>query len=758
MSALQSLSTRGALLALSLACIVTAAPDPGFDPGGRGMAYPDQANGTITENPSLCADPVESGSIVMDGRLRENAWADADAGLGFTQMEPERGGGPSEETVFKVLYDSEAFYFGVACYEDDPGRISSRLARRDNIEGSDMVSIYVDPYFDRSSAYNFRVNPDGVVQDASFSEAFGSDRNWNSVWDCATYRDDRGWYAEIRIPFSSIRYRGAPSMIWGLQVYRWIHDRGEDIAWAYWDREQGGFISNFGTLTGLDGVKPPRQIEVLPYTVTGGTDLRPGADNNWESSANFGADLKYGLTPNLTLNAALQPDFGQVEADPSQLNLSPYETRFEEKRPFFIEGASFFRHPDFGLFYSRRIGTGAENSRIRYASKLTGKTAIGVSMAGLVAATDIAGEGQAHNPFLAGSQPSYYAVGRIGKEFNDGDHRVNLMQTAVLRNWTRETADDDLRDGYSSGLDFEFNFDDRRYSLGGSFVGTVVDPKSVEGDASVEHDPIFGNGGSLAFRKQAGTWRWSASGSWESDKLDPNDMGILMEPDEIQSRVSLSHQYNSDGEESLFNQGTTNLNLMRGWFYAGRSQGDDDEPGETLWSYGVGHPQNLGVSINTWWQLSNFWSFHSGLWRGAESTSRSATRSFDGIRGPLMRHPAATSIWAGLGSDWRKSWNLNVNSSYSRNDRGGWGADANMHISWRPSSRLSTSIATGYSQTHSIAQWADNIPTINDEGLPSGGVGIGGVSYVFSELEMKTVSCQQGPDTIELFSNGHLGL
>jgi hypothetical protein len=608
------------------------------------------------------------------------------------------------------------------------------------MDGSDIISIYIDPYFDRSSGYNFRVNPHGVVADAFLPESFNRDSDWNAVWECATRRDEQGWYAEIRIPFSSVRYRGSSSMTWGLQVYRWMHTRGEDTGWVHWDREQGGFVSNFGTLTGLDDVKSPRQIEILPYTVTGATDLRPGdGEDNWESTANFGADLKYGLTPNLTLNATVQPDFGQVEADPSQLNLSPFETRFDEKRPFFIEGASFFRHPDFSLFYSRRIGTGAEYSRIRFAGKLTGKTSSGISVAGLLAATDVTGEGQAHNPFLSGDQPSYYAVGRFGKEFAEGNHRVNVMQTAVLRNWERVDSEEELRDGYTSGVDFDLNFVEKKYNLRGSLVGSVVDPKSLEGDPDFEHDSIYGNAGSLAFGKQAGTWRWGANGSWESDKLDLNDMGILREPDEIQSSAWLSYRYNSDGEKGLFNQGNWYLDLNRGWFYAGRSQSDDDAPGETLWSYRSGHPQNLGASFNTWWQFRNFWSASAGFWRGAEGHSRSMTRSYNDLRGPLMRHPAATSVWTAISSDWRKSWNAHVNLSYSANDRGGWGAYSNFSFAWRPSNRMSTRLSTGYGQTHSLAQWVGNFSTVDELGQATGAAGIGGVCYVFSELEMKTL-------------------
>ncbi len=734
------LSFRLLLISFCVLLVGSAHAYKSFDPQGEGSAFPTLGDGRMSERPSIQANRVEVGQVTLNGFLDEEAWVRAEAGKGFTQMDPVRGDPPSEETVFKVLYDDEAFYFGVACFEKDPNQIASTLSRRDGMNGSDIISIYIDPYFDRSSGYNFRVNPHGVIADAFLSESFNRDSNWNAVWECATQQDERGWYAEIRIPFSSVRYRGSSSMTWGLQVYRWMHARGEDTGWVHWDREQGGFISNFGTLTGLNGVKPPRQIEILPYTVTGLSDLRPqDSDENWDGTANFGADLKYGLTPNLTLNATVQPDFGQVEADPSQLNLSPFETRFDEKRPFFVEGASFFRHPDFALFYSRRIGTGVENSRIRFAGKLTGKTSAGISVAGLLAATDVTGEGQAHNPFLSGEQPSYYAVGRFGKEFADGDHRVNVMQTAVLRNWTSSDVDENLRDGYTSGVDFDLNFHDKSYNLHGSLIGSAVDPKPIEGDPEFEHDPIYGNAGALAFSKQAGTWRYGASGSWESEKLDLNDMGILREPDEIQSRVWLSYRYNSDGEEGLFNSGNWHLDINRGWFYAGRSHSDDDAPAETLWSYKSGHPQNFGASFNTWWQFRNFWSLSSGLWRGDEGHSRSMTRSYNDVRGPLMRYPAATSLWASVGSDWRKSWNMNLHLSYSRNDRGGWGAYSGMSLGWRPSTRLSGSLSTSVNETHSLAQWVGNYSTEDESGQPNGAVGIGGVSYVFSELEMKTL-------------------
>ena len=198
-------------------------------------------------------------------------------------------------------------------------------------------------------------------------------------------------------------------------------------------------VSRFGNLTGLASVHAARQIELLPYFVQSATDPSiQGPGDDVAGFRNVGADLRYGITPDLSLNATVQPDFGQVEADPAVLNLSPFETFYEEKRPFFIEGSRFFQHPDFNLVYSRRIGTGDENSRIRYAAKLTGKSFGGVSVAALAASTDITQEGQAHNLFKNGDQLTRYFVGRFGKEFTGGRNRFNLMQTAVLRTGSRD--------------------------------------------------------------------------------------------------------------------------------------------------------------------------------------------------------------------------------------------------------------------------------------------------------------------------------
>ncbi len=706
----------------------------GFDPNGEGSTYPISANGRKTAVPTIRAARVDEEPIRVDGILNDPVWQRAHAGTGFSMHEPDRGGSPTEETVFKVAYDEDAVYFAVACFEKDPNLTSSTLTRRDRIDDSDLVSIYIDPYLDKTTGYNFRVNPDGVLQDQYVYEDGNTDRDWDAVWQAETHRNDEGWFVEMRVPFSSIRYRPQESMTWGLQVYRWMQGRGEDNGWVVWDRETRGFVSRFGTVTGIEGVRPPRQLEVVPYFVSRAENEVGSASMG--GAGNFGADIKYGVTADLTLNATVQPDFGQVEADPAVLNLSPFETFFSEKRPFFIEGARFFQHPDFNLFYSRRIGTEAgENSRIRFASKLTGKTVHGISVAGLYAATDITSEGQGHNPFKNGALGSQYFVGRVGKEFMDGAHRINLMQTAAIRPGSDLTNDlAERRDAYTTGVDFDMNFHDRDYNVQGSFVGSIVQPSTSIGEA--RPSKIYGTGGALDVRKLGGNNRGGLWGRWEGDRLRLNDLGFLGAPDEVTGGFWLQRRLNGDGK-SLINQGNINLNFWSSTLYAGRTVRDD--AGNVLWSYDRGHHQNTGGNINAWTQFRNYWSTWWGVWGDATGTSRFETRG-----GPLMTNPARGGVWWGFDTDSRKKFQFELFTEAWWSVEGRRTNYYEVGVDWNQATNLSHSLEVSFADSHRDAQ---HIGSWNfDESLqsganfvtPAGGVGIGGTSYVFGELDTRT--------------------
>jgi hypothetical protein len=716
-----------ALLAVSLFGSV-ASGFAGFDPSGEGSGYPRESNGRVTSPPTIRAHALRGATIKVDGHLDDEGWREADAGNGFLQADPNRGVPPTEETVFKVAYDDDAIYFGVACYEHDPSKTSKTLSRRDQIPDSDLVSVYIDPYHDRTTGYNFRVNPLGVKMDQYVYNDGDMDTDWDAVWEARTSSDAGGWYVEMRIPFSSIRFRAAPSMTWGLEVYRWMHGRGEDTAWVIWDRERRGFVSRFGELTGLEGIPAPRQLEIVPYVVARATDpSASGSADRLQDAENFGADLKYGVTSDLTLNATFQPDFGQVEADPAVLNLSPFETQFDEKRPFFIEGSRFFQHPNFNLFYSRRVGTGDPNARIRAAGKLTGKTKSGLSIAALAAATDITGQGQAHNFLKEGRLATQYYVARVGQEFGGGLHRINLMQTAVLRHSDRELVGDELsRNAYTSGVDFELNFHDRDYQVQGAVVGTVLDPARLNSQPLARHDKIYGTGGALNVLKNAGNLRAGLNGRWEGAQLDPNDAGLLFAPDEITTNDFVHFLYNGDGKDGPFLRGEANVNLYRSWFYGSRSAPDPADASRPLWSYRRGHLQGAGFNVNSWWQRRNYWENWFGVWMDFESTSRYETRG-----GPLFTVPRRYGFWVGTQTDWRKRLSFNTELNWNWSVQGLREGSYNVRCRWTQTHALSHELRLGFSHTHSDAQWVAN--------FENSALGIGGTSYVFAELDSKVL-------------------
>ena len=719
------------ILAASTACGWESAP--GFVPTGTGSNYPALSNGTLTEAPSLEAFYLDDLEIEMDGVLDDPAWDLAQIGWGFRQMDPERGAPASVPTVFKVVYDDDAIYFALACYEDDMADVTSYLSRRDQIEVSDLVSIYIDPYHDRTTGYNFRVNPEGVKQDDYIFDNGNRDRDWNAVWDAEVSRDGNGWYVEIRVPFSAIRFKPAENMTWGLQIYRWLHGRGEDTGWVMWDRNASGFVSRWGTLTGLRGVENPSKLEVLPYVLTKHIDpAAEGDEDKWQNFQNFGADFKYGVTSNLTLNATFQPDFGQVEADPALLNISPFETFYEEKRPFFIEGARYFQSPDFNLFYSRRIGTGDPNSRIRGAAKLTGKIGGDFSLAVLAAATDIGIPGKAHNPFVSGDQKARYGLVRLGKEFQEGNHRINVMGTVVNRDKSSfaEAEEQYQRNGYSGGMDFEMNFHDRMYRVSGSTVGTIVDPFTDAIDPTLNPETKYGTGGKLDLRKAGGKWRGSLQGLWETDRLDPNDMGFLSAPDEKILYGNVSYHYNREGNGGAFNRIDVELESHRSWLYAGNS-GRDVDTGAEVWMYDPSHRQSSVVQLVTWVQHKSFNQGWIGIARAFDGTNKYETRTFDGQRGPLMTQPGWLNIAAGGTTDWRKplSLHLEIHGDWGDNLQGLAGEAS---LRWNQNEHFSHWIGFGIRHNQSEAQWVQNYRSSDSA---SDVPGIGGVDYVFGELD-----------------------
>jgi hypothetical protein len=711
-----------------------------FSPDGA------QSPGPTTSSPSGDVPTIEAlrlgpdASISLDGRLDDAVWSEAAGATGFRTWDPERGAPGYQSTVFKVAYDQDAVYFAFACAEPDPKKITKKLARRDRESDSDGVGVYLDPYHDLSSGYFFFVNPVGVQQDGTIFDDGQEDTGWDTVWQAETFQDADGWYAEMRIPFSSIRYR-SDITTWGLNAFRKIHARGEMDAWVVWDRETPGFVSRFGHLAGIEGVRPPRQLALLPYLLARATDPSTPAPEEMDHYQNFGTDLMYGITSNLALNATIQPDFGQVEVDPALLNLSPFEIPLEEKRPFFTEGSRLFAQQAFELFYSRRIGIGDENSRIRGAAKLTGKTEDGVSVGTLVAVTDVTGHGQNHNPLIGGTPQTNFFIGRVGKEFQGGKRRIGVMQTVVARPGGRDLYGDlGSREAYTTGADFSLLMKDRRYRVNGSFVGSVISPEAFAADPAVEPSRGYGTGGFLGAQRNGAVWSGSVSGRWTTARLDLNDAGYLRSPDNINGSVWLQWRANPDRSNRLFRRGNVNFNANPSWMYAGRA-GRDLHTGEEIWSYGQGHPSLSSTNLNAWTQLRSFWEVFGGFSYQFEGTQRYETRNTVRLQGggqanipgggPLIGEPATYSSWLGFGTDSRKPCVFSCEGSYSIDRKMNVVKSIDANVGWNQAVGIRHEFGVHLETRRDDTQHLDNFEN------PGGG--IGGVSYVFGEIHQETL-------------------
>ena len=308
-----------------------------------------------------------------DGRLTEPSWASAEPVTAFYQQTPEQGVAATMKSDFRILFDDDALYIGARLYDAAPESIQANLGRRDASLPADRISVYIDPYHDKRSGYLFVVNAAGHKVDGVLFNDGVQDLTWDGVWEGRSDRDSLGWTAELRIPFSQMRFQSEAQPVWGINFKRVIVRRAEESLVTYTPRDGAGFVSRFPDLVGLEGIRPSWSIELAPYVTSKGEFRRHAPNDPFNDGSRFdgrtGLDLRAPVGRRLTLNATINPDFGQVEVDPAIVNLSDVESSFQEKRPYFVEGASNFRFGREGsnsywnfnwqeptFFYSRRIG------------------------------------------------------------------------------------------------------------------------------------------------------------------------------------------------------------------------------------------------------------------------------------------------------------------------------------------------------------------------------------------------------------------
>ncbi|MDQ8155193.1 MAG: DUF5916 domain-containing protein, partial [Gemmatimonadota bacterium] len=438
--------------------------------------------------------------IVIDGRDDDDAWRGAQIIDAFRQFDPVENGDPRGfRTEARVTYDDRNLYVFVRAFDPRPDSLRALLARRDVKTQSDWLHLMIDSYHDRRTGYRFTVNPVGVQRDVYMSNDGDEDLSWDAVWGVATRVEQDAWTAEYRIPFSQLRFARADTHTFGLAIWRDVGRTNERLSWPLYHRNKPGMVSQFGELRGIDRIATPRRLEATPYTVA--KDLsHPEADGRFgrQQAASLGADLKYGLTSNLTLDATINPDFGQVEADPSVLNLTAFEQFYEERRPFFLEGQGIFRYDlncndgaCSGLFYSRRIGRSPQlggqyydasnplNTTILGAAKVTGRLANGLSIGAMDAVTqrEVGTSGRTLEP------AANYGVLRLQQDLRKGNSGFGVMLTSTDRQLD-EWSEAYLRRGARSfGLDFRHRFWKNNYEMSGYLAGSRVEGSSQALDA-----------------------------------------------------------------------------------------------------------------------------------------------------------------------------------------------------------------------------------------------------------------------------------
>jgi hypothetical protein len=406
---------------------------------------------------------------VIDGRDADPVWRTARAITGFREFTPVEDKDPRFRTEAKVAYDARNLYVFIRAFDPHPDSILTLLARRDVRTASDQLKIIVDSYHDRRTGYEFAVNPAGVKRDYLIYGDNQEDDAWDGVWDAATTVDSLGWTAEFRIPLSQLRYPHAETNTFGFGVWRDIQRYTERVSWPLFRISQPGLASQLGELIGLSGLAAPRRLEIAPYAIAKNADVPDGDGFGRSQQFSLGADLKYGLGSNLTLDATVNPDFGQVEADPAVLNLGAFETFFQERRPFFIEGTGVFQFPvncnvvncsGEALFYSRRIGRAPQladlygdassptASTILGAGKLTGRFPGGLTVGALEAVTghESGVDGRTIEPV------TNYTALRLQQDFRKGLSGVGVMVTGVNRALDQWSEDALRQDAYAGAV------------------------------------------------------------------------------------------------------------------------------------------------------------------------------------------------------------------------------------------------------------------------------------------------------------------
>ncbi len=672
------------------------------------------------------------GSIQVDGILSEKVWQ-LPGVTGFTQQDPHEGEPATEETVVWVAYDDDAIYCAIRMYDSAPDSIVAGLGRRDQDLKTDWMAVGIDAYRDKQTGFYFLVTAGGSIGDGTIFNDSNFDDTWDGVWDSAVNIDSLGWTVEMRIPFSQLRFTKKKEYVWGFNVLRFIQRKQESSYLVEPPKEGSRDVSLYPPLVGIKDIQPPRRMEVIPYVMTRGKFLQFGSDDPFNRKqaydARVGADVKLGLGSNFTLDGTINPDFGQVELDPAVVNLSDFETFFDEKRLFFIEGANIFSFGRRGttnnwgfssatpsFFYSRRIGrppqgetthAGEEeipaNSTILAAVKLSGKTKhnweIGVLQA--VTAREYALTDSLGVRFKDEVEPlTSYTVLRTFKNFKDNRYGLGLLGTSVVRDLRTENLRNTLgKNAFAGAIDgYAFLGKEKGWALSGWMGLSRVSGREdvlTELQEAPQHyyqRPDFeaesvdstrtslgGWAGRVALNKEKGNYYLNAAIGVNSPGFETNDLGFHWRSNVINQHLVVGHRWYQPGK--IFRNASLFLANFRNFDF------DGNRTAEGVMTFFNGRFLNYyGISAS------------GGFFPSTLDITR--TRG-----GPMMKSPTGFFVGLSGSSDDRKSVEVALSGNYGANQPGGWEYSIATELEWKPSNRMELRFSPRYFRDHAIAQW-----------------------------------------------------
>jgi hypothetical protein len=688
----------------------------------------------------------------FDGRLDDEAWLTAIPIGDFVQREPVEAGNPTDRIEVRFLYDESALYIGARMFATDQSTVRTSMSRRDDNGQSDYIQVELDTYLDRRTSYMFGVTSSGVRLDHyhSSDNENSSDNRFDPVWQAQTHVDPQGWTAELRLPFSQLRFNDQAERVFGLNIKWGRPSMNEENYWVLVRRTERGWASRFGELRGISGVEPSPRVELLPYVagssrMTGDRDRANPFDDGKNLEQRFGMDAKIGIGPNLTLEATVNPDFGQVEADPAEVNLSAVETIFTERRPFFQEGGALLAGPVNNFFYSRRIGAPPPGSadgdyvdnppavNILGAVKLTGRLPSGLSIGAVGATTS--------EEFASASTGGVFSRTRVAPRTVWGDMRfeqefgsertIGFQMTGVHRDLPEGDPLAELltRKAITALGDANMRFKDRTYEAEFTYGFTYIEgePASItrfqKSNAHLFQRPdtkkirlddtrrTMGGGHITGrFEKVAGRhWLWGGNSMMETPEFEPRDLGRL--------------NYAGDGMQNF------HLNYR------------ETTPGRIFRSYSISLNPNFqahfdrdlgvrpSVGVNTSWTFLNFWNVGFNLTRTMPGQDPQLTRGGPAVETP-HRWSGRVSVRNSNTSQTR--WDASVN--WGSSEFGDRSFEPNASFTMRPSPAWQFTIDANYASQKDTRQYVTTRADGRSETY--------GNRYIFGLIDRSTLSTQ----------------